>query len=78
MKEFQSAETIGSEYEEIGHVSVSGLTTLDEVTEALAKKAEEKGADAFKVISAGGNNQQHGSAIIYKLNDAAEPQDSAE
>lgn len=72
MKEFQSSETIPAEYEEIGHVSVSGLTTLDEVTEALSKKAEEQGADAFKVISAGGNNKQHGSAVIYKLNETAD------
>lgn len=72
MKEFQSNETIPAEYEEIGHVSVSGLTTLDEVTEALSKKAEEQGADAFKVISAGGNNKQHGSAVIYKLNETAD------
>jgi len=66
MKEFQSSDTIPADFEEIGHVSVSGLSTLDEVTEALSKKAEEEGADAFKVISAGGNNKQHGSAIIYK------------
>ena len=66
IKEFASNETIPAEYKEAGSVSVSGLLTVTEVTEALAKKAEGEGADAFKVIAVTGNNKLHGDAKIYK------------
>lgn len=65
IKEFASAETIPSNYKKIGNVSATG-STVDDVTAALAKKAEEAGGDAFQVIGISGNNAQHGSAIVYK------------
>ncbi|QVW55301.1 hypothetical protein pEaSNUABM29_00261 [Erwinia phage pEa_SNUABM_29] len=50
---------------EAGSVQVSGLSTVDEVTNALAEKAAEKGAVAFKVTACGGNNKLFGNAIYY-------------
>ncbi|MEO3989913.1 YdgH/BhsA/McbA family protein [Pseudocitrobacter cyperus] len=52
--------------EKIGVVSASNAYTLDELTDALSHKADEKGATAFKVLSASGNNKLHGTAEIYK------------
>lgn len=50
---------------EAGTVQVSGLSTVTEVTEALAKKAEAEGGVAFKVTACGGNNKMFGNAIYY-------------
>ncbi|QVW55769.1 hypothetical protein pEaSNUABM9_00188 [Erwinia phage pEa_SNUABM_9] len=65
IKEFASAETIPAEYKKIGNVTANG-STVDEVTAELAKAAEAKGGDAFKVIGVSGNNKLHGDAIVYK------------
>ncbi|ECJ0310143.1 DUF1471 domain-containing protein [Salmonella enterica] len=47
-------------------VSVSGASTLDELTRNIEKKAAESGASSFKITSAGGNNKLHGTAILYR------------
>lgn len=50
----------------IGVVSASNALTLDELSTALSRKADEQGATSFKILSATGNNRLHGVAEIYK------------
>ncbi|SXF99589.1 outer membrane protein [Klebsiella variicola] len=48
-----------------GVVSISGASTLDELTQSLARKAEDAGASDYRIISAGGKNKLNGTAVIY-------------
>ncbi|MBD7975111.1 DUF1471 domain-containing protein [Escherichia whittamii] len=52
--------------EKIGVVSASNALTLDELSNALSRKADEQGATSFKILSTTGNNKLHGVAEIYK------------
>ncbi|RZN16800.1 MULTISPECIES: DUF1471 domain-containing protein [unclassified Escherichia] len=52
--------------EKIGVVSASNALTLDELSNALSRKADEQGATSFKILSTTGNNRLHGVAEIYK------------
>lgn len=51
---------------EIGVVSASSASTLTDLENALAKKAEDAGATSFLITSATGNNKLHGTAVIYR------------
>ncbi|HEO9146333.1 TPA: DUF1471 domain-containing protein [Enterobacter asburiae] len=51
--------------EKIGVVSASNAYTLDELSDALSRKADEQGATSFKILSTTGNNRLHGVAEIY-------------
>ncbi|AXT64550.1 DUF1471 domain-containing protein [Klebsiella pneumoniae] len=50
--------------EKIGVVSASNAYTLDELSDALSRKADEQGATSFKILSTTGNNRLHGVAEI--------------
>ena len=52
--------------EKMGVVSASNAYTLDELSDALSRKADEQGATSFKILSTTGNNRLHGVAEIYK------------
>lgn len=52
--------------EKIGVVSASNAYTLDDLANELARKANDKGATSFKILSASGKNRLHGVAEIYK------------
>lgn len=52
--------------EEIGVVSTSNAYMLDDLSNALSRKADEQGATSFKILSTTGNNRLHGVAEIYK------------
>ncbi|WP_142475955.1 YdgH/BhsA/McbA family protein [Klebsiella oxytoca] len=52
--------------EKIGVVSASNAYTLDELSDALSRKAKKQGATSFKILSTTGNNRLHGVAEIYK------------
>lgn len=52
--------------EKIGVVSTSNAYTLDDLSNALSRKADEQGAKSFKILSTTGNNRLHGVAEIYK------------
>ncbi|EEZ4383087.1 DUF1471 domain-containing protein [Escherichia coli] len=52
--------------EKIGVISASNALTLDELSNALSRKADEQGATSFKILSTTGNNKLHGVAEIYK------------
>lgn len=42
--------------EKIGVVAASNAYTLDELSDALSRKADEQGATSFKILSTKGNN----------------------
>ena len=52
--------------EKIGVVSASNAYTLDELSNALSRKADEQGATSFKILSTTGHNRLHGVAEVYK------------
>lgn len=52
--------------EKIGVISASNAYTLDDLADALSRKADEQGATSFKILSTTGNNRLHGVAEIYK------------
>ena len=52
--------------EKIGVVSAGNAYTVDELSNALSRKAERQGATSFKILSTTGNNWLHGVAEIYK------------
>lgn len=52
--------------QKMGSVSASGATTLSGLHDELAQKAEAAGASSYRIVAAGGENQMHGTAIIYK------------
>lgn len=52
--------------EKIGVVSASNAYTLDDLSNALSRRADEQGATSFKILSITGNNWLHGVAEIYK------------
>lgn len=52
--------------QKIGVVSASNAYTLDDLSNALSRKADEQGATSFKILSTMGNNRLHGVAEIYK------------
>jgi multiple stress resistance protein BhsA len=56
----------GGGMERVGTVSVTGATTLSGLNDELAQKAEQAGASSYRIIAAGGNDQLHGVAEIYK------------
>ncbi|PXW53374.1 multiple stress resistance protein BhsA [Grimontella sp. AG753] len=56
----------GNGLQKMGSVSASGATTLSGLHEELAQKAEAAGAGSYRIVAAGGENQMHGVAVIYK------------
>nr|WP_302882930.1 YdgH/BhsA/McbA-like domain containing protein [Pantoea cypripedii] len=56
---------ISAASQEKGVVSVSGASTLEELTQALARKAAAAGASDYRITSAGGKNKLYGTAVIY-------------
>ncbi|MFI8415532.1 multiple stress resistance protein BhsA [Serratia sp. NPDC078593] len=54
------------EQQKIGVISSSGAADVTSLEASLAEKADQAGATSYRVTSAGGNNQLHGTAVIYK------------
>ena len=52
--------------EKMGVASASNAYTLDDLSNALSRKADEQGATSFKILSTTGNNRLHGVAEIYQ------------
>lgn len=50
----------------VGVVSAGQATTLSSLEAKLAAKAGAQGASSYRIISAGGNNLLHGTAVIYQ------------
>lgn len=49
-----------------GVITVSGASDITSLEASLAAKANAAGAKSFRIIGAGGENQLHGTAVIYK------------
>ncbi|AIA71273.1 putative exported protein [Pectobacterium atrosepticum SCRI1043] len=52
--------------QEIATVSVSGAKTLDAFEVQVAQKAQQAGASSYRIVSATGRDQLHGTAVLYK------------
>lgn len=52
--------------EKLGVVTASNAYMLDDLSNALSRKADEQGATSFKILSTTGKNRLHGVAEIYK------------
>ncbi|CAI1745481.1 multiple stress resistance protein BhsA [Serratia proteamaculans] len=55
-----------ADQQKIGVVTVSGASDITSLEADLATKADAAGAKSFRITGAGGNNQLHGTAVIYK------------
>ncbi|TQI82516.1 uncharacterized protein DUF1471 [Serratia fonticola] len=51
--------------QKIGVVSVSGASNLSALEAELANKAAASGANAYRIVSAGGQNKLYGTAEIF-------------
>ncbi|EOC1335243.1 DUF1471 domain-containing protein [Cronobacter turicensis] len=52
--------------EKAGTISASAGTNLSSLEAELSQKADEMGAKSFRITSANGPNNLHGTAVIYK------------
>jgi opacity protein-like surface antigen len=52
--------------QKVGVINVSGASDLTTLESRLAAKADEAGAKSFRIIGTSGDNQLHGTAVIYK------------
>ncbi|NTX77735.1 DUF1471 domain-containing protein [Serratia proteamaculans] len=55
-----------ADQQKLGVITVSGASDISSLEADLAAKADEAGAKSFRIIGAGGNNQLHGTAVIYQ------------
>ncbi|CFR01337.1 MULTISPECIES: YdgH/BhsA/McbA-like domain containing protein [Yersinia] len=67
----QAAESINaaqaSKMTDLGAISVSGITGApSDIEQAIADKADSKGATAYKIIGINDDNGWHATAKIYK------------
>ena len=56
----------GSGLQKMGTVSAAGATTLSDLHQELAQKADEAGAGAYRIVAAVCENQMDGVSVIYK------------
>lgn len=52
--------------QKIGVISATGSTNLISLEQQLSEKASDVGAKSFRITSTSGNNNLHGTAILYK------------
>jgi len=57
--------SFGTMADELGTVTATA-STLSGLEAHLAEKAAAAGATSYKIIEASGNNQLHGTAVLYK------------
>lgn len=50
----------------IGVISATGSSNLTSLEQQLSEKASDVGAKSFRITSTSGNNNLHGTAILYK------------
>ncbi|WP_346827467.1 multiple stress resistance protein BhsA [Serratia inhibens] len=55
-----------TDQQKTGVITVSGASDITSLEASLAEKADAAGAKSFRIIGAGGDNQLHGTAIIYQ------------
>ncbi|QKJ87200.1 hypothetical protein PMPD1_2255 [Paramixta manurensis] len=54
-----------ADQQKIGVISATGSTNLTSLENQLAEKAEAAGAKSYRITSTSGNNNLHGTAVIY-------------
>lgn len=54
-----------SSQQKVGVISATGSTNLASLETQLSEKAQEAGAKSFLITSTSGQNNLHGTAIIY-------------
>ncbi|WP_312757008.1 multiple stress resistance protein BhsA [Pantoea brenneri] len=52
--------------QKIGVISATGSTNLTSLEQQLSDRASDVGAKSFRITSTSGNNNLHGTAVIYK------------
>jgi len=52
--------------QKIGVISATGSTNLTSLEQQLSERASDVGAKSFRITSTSGNNNLHGTAVIYK------------
>lgn len=52
--------------QKIGVISATGSTNLTSLEQQLSEKASDVGAKSFRITSTSGNNNLHGTAVLYK------------
>ena len=50
----------------VGSIAANAGSNLDSLQQELAQKAEATGAKSFRITSVTGQNNLHGTAVIYK------------
>jgi multiple stress resistance protein BhsA len=65
---FAAQEVINAplEQQRIGVISATGSSNLTSLEQQLSAKASDAGAKTFRITSTSGNNNLHGTAVIYK------------
>ena len=52
--------------QKMGVISATGSTNLTSLEQQLSERASDIGAKSFRITSTSGNNNLHGTAVIYK------------
>ncbi|WP_215846785.1 MULTISPECIES: YdgH/BhsA/McbA-like domain containing protein [Pantoea] len=52
--------------QQVGVISATGSTNLTSLEQQLSEKASDVGAKSFRITSTSGNNNLHGTAVLYK------------
>ncbi|WP_288476025.1 DUF1471 domain-containing protein [uncultured Pantoea sp.] len=62
----QQVSTTPLDQQKTGVISATGSTSLTSLEQQLSEKASDAGAKSFLITSTSGNNNLHGTAILYK------------
>ena len=62
----QQVSSTPLDQQKIGVISATGSTNLLSLEQQLSEKASDAGAKSFRITSTSGNNNLHGTAILYK------------
>ncbi len=62
----QQVSSTPLDQQKIGVISATGSTNLTSLEQQLSEKASDVGAKSFRITSTSGNNNLHGTAILYK------------
>ncbi len=62
----QQVSSTPLDQQKIGVISATGSTNLLSLEQQLSEKASDAGAKSFRITSTSGNNNLHGTAVLYK------------
>lgn len=61
----EQVDSAPANQQKIGVISATGSTNLTSLENQLSEKAELAGAKSFRITSTSGQNNLHGTAVIY-------------